>query len=345
MNDSKEMSIQIYEEVLSYQQYAFPLYFFAGNEGKRCAITITRYVLEEKLGWDRQKICLNLCRETFETYRLAGMLKSYFQNSIFDLINTFYPGEFQLWELVRARRKLFTGTNGKLMARRAVRWLVIDQLQCTTKDLHKINKNIFEQYHLDNLLANVYKGSVWNAIQDADLWDGQPWEIRQTPKGYWQGETGMVHAIEAVHWLVEEKCRVPLDKLPENIQHNHFKKYGLAPMLDIVFSGSPYKAIDTAYPGRFKKWQFYSVGNGYWTGTEGLKHAKEALEWLIHEELKLDVEEIPSVMGKKTFKQYGLAGMLSELFCNSTSKALDLLYPGQFTTQVLRDAKILGRTN
>lgn len=339
MKDFKEDIIEIYEVILSYRRHAFPPHFFVGDEGRRYAGIITRYILEEKLHWDRKMICLHLCRKVFETYRLSGMVKTYFKDSIFDVIDNAYPGEFEPWELVRVRRHLFTGKKGKLMARRAVRWLIIEMLEYTTSDFSKVTKKTFERYHLDSVLVTVYQGSIWKAIQDAGLWQGQPWEIRQTPKGYWKGEVGFAHAVQAVKWLVEQECKIPHHELPKQVRHDHFKKHGLSSMLDFVFRGSPFAAIDAAYPGLFKKCQFHCVGNGFWNGSDGLKHAREALEWLIQEQLQLKEEEIPYIISQKIFNQFGLGGMFSELFQNSTSKALNLLDPGRFTTQVLLQAK------
>ncbi|MEW9673120.1 hypothetical protein [Ammoniphilus sp. 3BR4] len=343
MKDFKEDIIQLYEEILSRRRHAFPPHFFVGDQGRRYASMITRYIIQEKLRWNRKSICLYLCRGVFETYRLAGMVKTYFEDSVFNVIDNAYPGEFQPWELVRARRHLFTGQNGRLMARRAVRWLIIEKLHYTTSDLRKVTTKAFERYHLDGVLDTVYEGSTWKAIQDAGLWAGQPWEIGQTPNGYWKGERGRTHALQAVKWLVEEKCKIPLHELPRHIRYDHFEKHGLPSMLKMVFKGSPFAAIDATYPGLFKPWQFGSVRNGFWNGSEGLKHAREALEWLIHDQLKLEEEEIPYVIGHKIFSQYGLGGMFSELFHHSTSKALDLLYPGRFTTQLLQQAKKLHK--
>ncbi|WAH42039.1 hypothetical protein NZD89_00520 [Alicyclobacillus fastidiosus] len=331
--------IHLYENILCHRIDGFSPYFFAGDEGKRNARIITRYVLQEKEHWNHEDICCGICRELLAEYRLAGMLKTYFQNSIFKVVENAYPGEFQPWELIKARKHVFVGETGRDMARKAVRWMVVDKLNYTLKDLHKITIKTFIDYKLGSVVNKIYRGSPWAAIQDAGFGPFHPWEIHQVPNGYWKGENGRIHAITATKWLIEEKLRIPVEAIPSSVRSLHFKQNGIETMLKDVFSGSPYQAIEAAYPGIFKCWQFPSVGNGYWGGSEGLTHAREAMEWLLFEKLNLEFHEIPYRVSRQTFRHYGLDNMLKQLFHGSVSKALNLIYPGQFTTEILQGAK------
>ncbi|GMA63797.1 hypothetical protein GCM10025859_42370 [Alicyclobacillus fastidiosus] len=217
--------------------------------------------------------------------------------------------------------------------------MVVDKLNYTLKDLHKITIKTFIDYKLGSVVNKIYRGSPWAAIQDAGFGPFHPWEIHQVPNGYWKGENGRIHAITATKWLIEEKLRIPVEAIPSSVRSLHFKQNGIETMLKDVFSGSPYQAIEAAYPGIFKCWQFPSVGNGYWGGSEGLTHAREAMEWLLFEKLNLEFHEIPYRVSRQTFRHYGLDNMLKQLFHGSVSKALNLIYPGQFTTEILQGAK------
>ncbi|WAH36488.1 hypothetical protein [Alicyclobacillus dauci] len=336
--------IHLYENILHHRRHQFAPYFFAGDEGKRNARIITRYVLEEKEHWNHEDIRCGICRELLAEYRLAGMLKTYFQNSIFKVIENAYPGEFQPWELIKARKHVFVGETGRDMARKAVRWMVVDKLNYTLKDLHKITIKTFIEYKLDSMVNQVYRDSPWKAIQDAGFGPCHPWEIHQVPNGYWKGENGRIHAITATKWLIEEKLKIPIEAVPSTVKSSHFGQNGLSSMLKEVFLGSPYEAIEATYPGRFKQWQFSSMGNGYWNGPKGLTHAKEALKWLLFEKLNLEIDEIPYRVSGETFRKYGLGNMLKQVFHGSVSKALNLIYPEQFTREVLLRAKKLAST-
>ncbi|QSO52929.1 hypothetical protein JZ785_03120 [Alicyclobacillus curvatus] len=185
---------------------------------------------------------------------------------------------------------------------------------------------------MHQLLFTIYRGSPFHALKDAGFYQERPWLTGHTPNGYWQGPTGRMHAIAAVRWLIEDQLRLTMDEIPIKVRFRDFKEHGLPTMIKSVFSGSPFLAIDAAYPGQFERWQFASVGNGYWTGENGLQHAKEAMDWLIHERLNIPVHEIPGLIGEEILKKHGLVGMLTQLFNRSVTKALDVLYPGQFTT-------------
>lgn len=339
MMEYQDTVIHLYEDVYQKHRHAFPPHFFIGKEGMCYAAVITRYVLEQKVKWNREQICSSISHGFFARYRLAGMLNTYFKKSIFAALDNAYPGEFHPWEIVHARRMLFIGPFGHQMARRAVHWMVFEKLKFTEHDLNKITVKTFSHHGLGDMLYNVYQGSPLLALQDAGMYSYHPWEMQHTPNGYWKGEVGLTHAVEAVKWLVEEKLRVPIDEIPSRIRFRHFAESGLGTMIKSVFNGSPFQAMDAAYPGQFKKWQFSCVGKGYWSGEDGLQHAKEAMAWLIHDKLKITVAEIPLVIGVQTFKQYGLYGMFTKLFNRSVTKALDVLYPGQFTGADLLRAK------
>ncbi|QSO52928.1 hypothetical protein JZ785_03115 [Alicyclobacillus curvatus] len=130
--------VQLYEDVLHHRRHAFPPYFFYGGEGMRRAATMVRYVVEEKKKWNREQICLEISHDLFVEFRLAGMLKTYFKGSVLEALENAYPNEFQPWEMVRARRHIFSGPAGRETARRAVRWMVCERLSHVESTLEKL---------------------------------------------------------------------------------------------------------------------------------------------------------------------------------------------------------------
>jgi hypothetical protein len=86
-----------------------------------------------------------------------------------------------------------------------------------------------------------------------------------------------------VKWLIEERLKWSDEEIKSKLSQETFKENGLNGVLR-YFNSSPYQAMEAAYPGRFKKWEFTQMG--MWEGEEGLKLAKEATRWLIEKKLK-----------------------------------------------------------
>lgn len=96
--------IEIYEEVLNGRMTRFPKDFFS-YEGKYCkrniCVPIIKYLIEEKLNWDKTEIKNNLTRKVFREYKLGGMLTHIFNDSPYLAINTTYPNQYHPWEMKR----------------------------------------------------------------------------------------------------------------------------------------------------------------------------------------------------------------------------------------------------
>lgn len=69
----------------------------------------------------------------------------------------------------------------------------------------------------------------------------------------------------------------------------------------------PYKAIDFAYPGRFKPCEFKMSLGGIWDSDET---KLEAIKWLVKEKLKFSNDDIRGKLNKMLFEEYGLNGLI-----------------------------------
>ena len=172
------------------------------------------------------------------------------------------------------------------------------------------------------MLDICFNDSPYQAINTAYPNKYKEWEFKQVPQGFWSKEKG----IEATKWLVEDKLKLSDKELKERLSYKLFKNNGLGGMLDICFNGSPYLAINTAYPSKFKEWEFNLVPQGFWTKEKGV----EAVKWLIEEKLKLSEGELKEQLSGKLFVDNGLGGMLIICFDNSYKKALQETYPDKF---------------
>jgi len=154
-------------------------------------------------------------------------------------------------------------------------------------------------------------------------------KIAQLPYGFWRCDKGKEHSKIAIRYLIEEHLKLALEEVPSRITAQTFHDAGLFRILVEFFGSSYFKALDYAYPGCFKAWQFPKGMTGIWEGRIGKLRSLEAIRNLI-KELDLSEEEIPKKVTYKKFKEFGLGGMLQTLYNSSPYLAIDALFPGKY---------------
>ena len=189
-------------------------------------------------------------------------------------------------------------------------------------DVRKLNSKTFTDNKLGGMFDSVFNQSTYATINNAYPEKYKPWQFAKVPLSYWTKET----AAEATKWLIEEKLKWSEDTLLENLSARIFIENGLRGMLNAVFVNSPHKAINNAYPGKYKPWQFERAPMSYWTN----ETAAEATKWLIEEKLKWSEEDVVKKLGQKIFYDNGLRGMLTRVFANSPYAAINNAYPGKY---------------
>lgn len=93
-------------------------------------------------------------------------------------------------------------------------------------------------------------------------------------------------------------------------------------MIQKFFQASPIKAIMTAYPGKFKEWEFPCVPSNFWT----FENACKATKWMIEEKLQWNEEDIITKLTNKTFKDNGLISIIDKY---KIRDLIDKIYPGK----------------
>lgn len=212
-----------------------------------------------------------------------------------------------------------------------LRYLIEEKLKWAIEDVpNKISADIFRKYGLGGMLQVAFNNKVYDAVVNAYPGCFKPWIMHQTPDNYWNKET----AKEAVIWLLEENLQWSHEDICEKFTRKVLEENGLRLMLKNVFDDCGYKALDNAYPGRFKPWEIVQVPFKFWTKETG----KEAMIWLIEEKLKWNDEQVCKNLTRKVFAEYKLRGMLELCFNNSTYLALEYTYPGRFKPWELKQA-------
>lgn len=189
-------------------------------------------------------------------------------------------------------------------AKECVRYLIDDYLKLSDKEVtEKLSISFFKKYKLSGMLTCCFNNSPYEAILNAYGDKFKPWEFNCIKMNYWNDET----TKEAIKWIIEERLELTEDKLKEELSQELFFKNGLTGLLNNKFNGSPIKAINHAYDNKYHPWEFKYVGLNYWTK----EHLIEAIHWLVEERLKLSDKEFTEQLSAKTFRDNGLASILS----------------------------------
>ena len=305
------------EEVLA-KGKQFPKGVWNCNEKYDNAKEVTKTLIEKVLKWSDDEIKRKLSANIFIQNSLYGMLVILFNGSPYLAIENAYPGKFKPWELPCVSNSFWNLKTAK----EATIWLIEEKLKWNDDDIkEKLSANTFIKNSLTSIIS-LFNGSPYLAIENAYPGKFKPWELPSVPKKNWNVKT----AREATIWLIEEKLKWSDEDVRRNLSKNTFKENSLRGMLNLLFNGSPYLAIENAYPGKFKAWEFAKVSKNFWN----LKTASEATIWLIEEKLKWSDEDVRRNLSQNTFKENSLRGMLAILFNESPYRAIENAYPGKF---------------
>ena len=305
------------EEVLA-KGKQFPKDIWNYNSKYDNAKVVTKTLIEKVLKWSDDEIKRKLSANIFIQNSLYGMLVILFNGSPYLAIENAYPGKFKPWELPCVSNSFWNLKTAK----EATIWLIEEKLKWNDDDIkEKLSANTFIKNSLTSIIS-LFNGSPYLAIENAYPGKFKPWELPSVPKKNWNVKT----AREATIWLIEEKLKWSDEDVRRNLSKNTFKENSLRGMLDVLFNGSPYFAIENAYPGKFKAWEFAKVPKNFWN----LKTASEATIWLIEEKLRWSDEDVRRNLSQNTFKENSLRGMLDVLFNGSPYLAIDNAYPGKF---------------
>ena len=286
---------------------------------KETAAEATKWFIEEKLKWSEEELLKKLSTKTFYDNGLGEILNATFTKSLYAAINNAYPEKYKPWQFANVPNSYWT----KETAAEATRWLIEEKLKWSEEELlKKLSTKTFCDNGLRGMLANVFDGSPYAAIDNAYPEKYKPWQFAKVPNSYWTKET----AAEATRWLIEEKLKWSEEELLKKLSTKTFTDNKLVGMFASVFNRSPYAAINNAYPGKYKPWQFANVPKSYWTK----ETAAEATRWLIEEKLKWSEEELLKKLSTKTFYDNGLGEMLNAIFTKSPYAAINNAYPEKY---------------
>lgn len=327
-------AVDVYKLVLEQKHIKkFPNGFWQQPEALDNAAKCVKYLIEDILNLSENELKKQLSKKLFVNNGLCGMLSNCFNNSPIKAIELIYPNKFKPWELNQVPQGYWSCINNGI---EATRWLIEDRLKLTDEELkEQLSQKLFADNGLGGMLKHCFDASPIKAIKFAYPGKFKPWDFPQVPLGYWED---INHGIEATRWLIEEKLKLTDEELKEQLSAKLFADNDLGSMLKHCFDSSPYRAVNAAYPGKFKPWEFsYSI-RGYW---EDISNGIEATRWLIEEKLKLTDEELKEQLSIKLFEENGLSSVLRNCFDWSPYRAINAAYPGKFKKEDFKNCNYM----
>ena len=120
---------------------------------KENGIKATKWLVEEKLQWSRERICKEMTRRVFSENGLRGMVSVCFNNSTYAALEAAYPGEYKPWELKQTPNKFWNEDT----AVDATRWLIEEKLGWTVEYAREhITLDTFLAYGLGGMLSSCH---------------------------------------------------------------------------------------------------------------------------------------------------------------------------------------------
>lgn len=220
---------------------------------KDTGVLAVKWLVETKLQLNEDELKEQLSQKLFKDNGLNGMLNRCFDFSPYKAISTAYPEkDYKPWEFNICPMGYWDDINNGIAA---IKWLIEKKLKLSDYELrNSLSLKLFDDNNLSGMLNVCFDSSPYKAICAAyPERDYKPWEFNAVPQGYW---SNINNGIKATRWLVEEKLQLNEDKLKIELSQQLFKDNGLIGMLHSCFDGSPYKAINATYPGKFKKEDF-----------------------------------------------------------------------------------------
>lgn len=151
-------------------------------------------------------------------------------------------------------------------------------------------------------------------------------KLKKFPLRFWTDSGVLQTSRDLTKYLIEKRLKWHDEDIRQNLSQKTFIDNKLNGMLQRVFDGSPYLALDNAYPGKFKEWELNFVPLEFWTEEK----CYEAVRWLIEKKLELSKEEIKKQYSKELLVRNGLVTVTRRLRNKSAYEIIDELYPGEF---------------
>lgn len=249
------------DEFLPWDFRRKPQNFWKGRKGMRNVQKALRWFCNAK-GITDATTSGSVSADDFVEKGLGYVIDHFFQGSPFLALQTVYP-ELQPWQMQRVPSRFYTVEKNQRTA--VTSFLLahgippLEELSPEeTYDLGLrlvVTKQSLSAHGLRGLLL-PYKGSPYDLFRTLYPRQILPWTL--VGKKQWK-ENPRKTAGTAVRWLFDTYLRIGRTNIPEYATFELFRDVGFGGIItnrNIGFNSSPFAAVDNAYPGTFRHWQF-----------------------------------------------------------------------------------------
>lgn len=208
-------------------------------EDKKNIVDAIRWLVETKLGNNREKVCKEFNNELLIKHNLATLKV----HGMYNLLEMVYPGEFKPWELSVVPTGFWDNKKNIIQA---VRWLVETKLD---NNRERVCKEFTRELLNKHCLASIGKYGVYNLLDMAYPNEFKPWELKCSPNGFWDDKTNIK---DAVRWLVETK----LGNSKERVRKEFTADFLISNGVSILIHHGLFNVLNMTYPNEFNPSDF-----------------------------------------------------------------------------------------
>ena len=159
-------------------------------------------------------------------------------------------------------------------------------------------------------------------------------KLKKFPDQFWTKPGTFDSAKEITQYFIEKILCWNEEDIKEKLTELVFRRNKLSGMLEYVFGRSPYKALDNAYPLKYKEWEIGHAPRKIW---ENESKREEAINWLLLKTNKSTLEELTNV----DFNNYRLSGLLDYLYKIKGFESINKIKIQKNTTSNIRTLNII----
>ena len=240
--DVQVIYLNIYLEI----DACFPTNFLQIDGDERAAI-IVRFLIQDVIETTPENILSEKDDLFFFHHHLQNVYR-YFNYSMNRVLQNAFPEIIPPWLLSRTQSRYWDSAENRLTA---IRWLVENRLGIAPAELfrHSVSKKDFANHGL-SYMFNKFYNSVSRALAAAYP-EMNPWETGNVPFDYWTEQT----TANAIRWMIKklgwELAEIPAKARSRELNSKTFSHFGLATVFEKKLAKNVFRAIDTAWPGRF----------------------------------------------------------------------------------------------
>ncbi|PGZ57889.1 hypothetical protein COE58_24440 [Bacillus cereus] len=309
----------VYQEILDGKRRRFPNNTWCEDYNRESAKRVTKYLVENVLKWDAEKLKKYWSQKLIIKFRLLGLLSIIYNGSPYAMLDDSYPNRFKEWEFNAVPKNFWTKERGL----EALKWTIEEKEKMTDREiLEAYNYEWVIEQKLAHPCQIFFNSSPYKMINELYPDRFKEWEFNAVPKNFWTKERG----LEALKWTVEEKEKLAIQQLIEVYNMKWLTEHNLSSSCQINWNSNPYAMLDDLYPNVFKEWELKNKRLGSWTKSKAL----EALKWTIEIKENMTDTEIRKLFSVDWLKEKGLATPLRKYWMDSPYKMINDLYPGRF---------------